>query len=370
MCLFPGLGPLAQTFAVLYHEPMKKAAPTMTPNAGLPPLSPRALVLFSGGLDSILAALLMREQGIEILAINFQSPFYNRPLGGSPKTDPIRTAERLALDYRVLAKGVDFLDLLADPKHGLGRNANPCVDCKIYMMKRARAIMIEEGHSFLVTGEVLGQRPMSQRLDTFALMERETGLRGRILRPLCAGRLKPTEMEEAGIVDRERLLSIMGRGRGAQIEEATRRGIEDYPSPAGGCLLTDPGFAKKVRHLLSIKERIDYTDVQLLKIGRHIRLSEKTKAIVSRNEPETIALPHYRTGGSWYLTPANFIGPDAVIVGPSDEALRLDAARILVRYGKKRPEGDYLVTATHGARTEELEPNGPYDDARLRSMLL
>ena len=339
-------------------------------NQDLPPINNRALLLFSGGLDSILAAKLMTELGVEILALNFQSPFYNQPAARDrAKTQPLRTAEEYNIPYRIITKGLDFLEILERPRHGFGKNANPCIDCKIYMMIKARQIMIEEDFSFLVTGEVLGQRPMSQRLDTFGPMEKQAGLAGRILRPLCAGKLKPTEPEIAGVVDRDRLWSIVGRNRKIQMEQAALRNIEDYPSPAGGCLLTDELFSAKLRHLMQIKPGYNYTDIHLLKLGRHIRLGDRTKVVVTRNETETNLLGHLKPAGTWYFTPGNFSGPDALLVGPSDAALRLQVAEIIVRYGKKPEEGPHLVEAGYGQRRETHQPQKPFEDRQLRSMM-
>ena len=342
------------------------------PDRELPPLNRRAVVLFSGGLDSILASLVMREQGIDVLLVHFESAFYQGPLGATQGTrdGAVRRAERLGLPFRVMATGLDFLELLRRPAHGFGKNINPCVDCKIHMMRRVRGLMIEEDRSFLVTGEVLGQRPMSQRRDTFPRMEQEAGLAGRILRPLSALVLPATRPEEAGVVDRSRLLGITGRSRATQIAEVVRRGVADYPGSAGGCLLTDPLYALKLRHLLASKDRVDYTDVLLLRVGRHVRLGEHTKAVVTRNEGEGKVLGHLRHAGTWYLRPANFTGPDALIVGPSDREDRRTVAEILARYGKRPAVPPWRVGATFRDDEEVLDAVAPFDDARLRGMLI
>ena len=274
----------------------------------------------------------------------------------------MRTAEALGLSYRIIAKGLDFLELITNPRHGLGKNMNPCVDCKIYMMRKVRELMIEDDRSFLVTGEVLGQRPMSQRRDTFGRMEKLAGLGGRILRPLCAGHLPPTLPEEAGVIDRAKLLSISGRSRKVQMKEAAKRGIEDYPSPAGGCLLTDPGFSRKLAVLAQTKPGFHFGDVHLLKIGRHIRLGDRTRAVISRNEAETRAIVHLKPAGQWFLYPVNFIGPSAIIVGPSDEETRRSVAAMILRYGKK-PEKSGEVRAERGAIAETYVVDQPFDDA-------
>ena len=342
------------------------------PDRDLPPLNRRAVVLFSGGLDSILASLLMRDLGIDALLVHFESAFYQGPLGTTrgTKDGAVRRAERLGFPVRVMAMGLDFLELLRQPAYGFGKNVNPCVDCKIHMMRRVRDLMIEEDRSFLVTGEVLGQRPMSQRRDTFPRMEADAGLPGRILRPLSAGVLTPTLPETAGVVDRSRLLSITGRSRKAQIVEVVKRGVADYPGSAGGCLLTDPIYAPKLRHLLESKARVDYTDVLLLRIGRHLRLGDRAKAVVSRNEDEGKLLGHLRHAGTWHLRPANFTGPDGLVVGPSDREARGRLAAILARYGKRPVAPPWRVTATYRDQEETLEAAAPFDDAVLRGMLI
>jgi tRNA U34 2-thiouridine synthase MnmA/TrmU len=336
----------------------------------LPPLNRRAVVLFSGGLDSQLASLLLREQGIDALAINFQSPFYQGPLGTTQGTRnrAVRAAERLGIPYRVMAMGLPFLELLRAPEFGFGKNINPCVDCKIHMMRRVRELMIEDDRSFLVTGEVLGQRPMSQRKDTFPRMEKAAGLVGRILRPLSARALPPTLPEEAGIVDRARLLAITGRSRRMQAAEMEKRGVTDYPGSAGGCLLTDPLYAPKLRHLLALKERIDYTDILLLRIGRHFRLGPGAKVVVTRNEAEGKLLGDLTRAGTWYFRPLNFKGPDALVVGLAELRERETVAAIVARYGKNAEGGVFVVNASHGGAEERHDVPVPFPDEELAAM--
>jgi len=198
----------------------------------------KALGLFSGGLDSIIAAKLIQEQGIEVELVNFYTPFF-------PSKNAIRMAEQIKIPLKEIDVTKDYLKMLRKPKHGYGSEMNPCIDCKIFMFKKAKAYAKKIGAKFVFTGEVLGERPMSQNRNALELIEKETGLKGKLLRPLSAKLLPTTEAEKKWI-DRNRLLSINGRKRETQLELAKRFGIEGYPTPAGGCLLTDKEFAKKI----------------------------------------------------------------------------------------------------------------------------
>ena len=267
----------------------------------------KAIAMISGGLDSTLALALVKAQGIEVKAINFYTGFCitetQRRKGGRPDgTIPQNEALRAAADLEVDIEYVDlsesgYLDMLVHPKYGYGATANPCVDCRIFMMRRAREIMEAEGAAFVFTGEVLGQRPKSQRRDTLRIIERDSGLDGRLLRPLSAKLLPPTIPEREGIVDRERLLDISGRSRQRQMELARALGVTDWPQPAGGCCyLTDESFSKKFFDVLDAREatgegrRITRDDVVLLSTGRHFRLSPRAKLVVGRTEVENVLL--------------------------------------------------------------------------------
>ncbi|HSM91282.1 MAG TPA: 7-cyano-7-deazaguanine synthase, partial [Anaeromyxobacteraceae bacterium] len=267
----------------------------------------KAIGLISGGLDSTLALALVKAQGIEVKAVTFYTGFCiaetqrrrgGRADGSMPRNEALRAAADLEADVELVdISGPEYLEMLLHPRFGYGANANPCVDCRIFMMRKAKEIMEREGADFVFTGEVLGQRPKSQRRDTLRIVERESKMDGRLLRPLSAKLLKPTIPEEEGLVDRARLLDVSGRGRQRQIALAGELGLTDWPQPAGGCcFLTDESFSKKFFDLLSAREaagegrRITQEEVILLTVGRHFRLSPRAKLIVGRNEMENALL--------------------------------------------------------------------------------
>lgn len=240
----------------------------------------RALALMSGGLDSALAARLIKLQGIEVIGICFASAFF-----GS------KNAEKMAAQIDIPLKVVDFteehLEMTKNPKHGYGKNMNPCIDCHAMMLRYAGNLMEELQADFLVTGEVLDQRPMSQNMKSLGIVQKESGFEDKILRPLCALNLEPTQMEKDGLVDRSGLLGISGKSRKAQMELAMKWGIREYPSPAGGCMLTEPQFASRLRDLYQYgKEAARPSDIELLKLGRHMRVSPAAKLVCTRNENE------------------------------------------------------------------------------------
>ena len=245
---------------------------------------PKAIALLSGGLDSTLAVKLILEQGIEVEALNFVTPFCTCNRSG--RCEAQHVGDRFDIPVKVIGLVEEFFQVIRKPRYGYDSGMNPCLDCRILMFSGARERMEEVGAAFVFTGEVLGERPMSQRREAMCLIERESGLDGRLLRPLSARLLPPTIPEKEGLVDRDKLLTIEGRSRKPQIALAEQYHINDYPCPAGGCRLTDPGFASRMRDLVRHKEDFDLNDVNLLKVGRHFRLSPGVKAVVGRNEEE------------------------------------------------------------------------------------
>ncbi|MGO9018297.1 MAG: hypothetical protein ACLQVJ_08090 [Syntrophobacteraceae bacterium] len=295
----------------------------------------KAIALLSGGLDSSLAVKLMIDQGIDVIAFHFTSPFCNcTPKKAGCRNQARIIAEELGVDIQVMAKGMDYLAIVKNPPHGHGRGMNPCIDCRIYMLRKVREKMASLGASFVVTGEVLGQRPMSQHRNAIELIERESGLKGLILRPLSAHLFPPTLPEQEGIVDREKLLSITGRSRRIQIDMAQTLGIRDYPCPAGGCLLTDPIIASRLRDLFACTPGYDMTDVHLLRMGRHFRVQPDLKVVLGRDEAENGRISCLTKPGFTLFTPANFKGPAALATGiPKDPDDRL-IGEMIARYSK------------------------------------
>jgi tRNA-specific 2-thiouridylase len=344
----------------------------------------KAIAMISGGLDSTLALALVKRQGIEVKAINFYTGLCitetQRRKGGRPDgTVPRNEALRAAADLEVEVEYVDlsdsgYLDLIVNPRHGYGANANPCVDCRIFMMRKAREIMEAEGAAFVFTGEVLGQRPKSQRRDTLRIVERESGLEGRLLRPLSARLLEPTVPEREGLVDRSRLLDISGRSRQRQMALARELGVEDWPQPAGGCCyLTDESFARKFFDILDAREeageerRILKEDVVLLSTGRHFRISPRVKLVVGRSEAENAILDGYG-GGRARLEARGLSGPVALVEGAPTWEERVLAARVVARYGKGRSLPLVPVEWREGDLVETYEVEPERDEARIESL--
>ncbi|MGM0593048.1 MAG: tRNA (5-methylaminomethyl-2-thiouridylate)-methyltransferase [Pseudomonadota bacterium] len=307
----------------------------------------KAVALISGGLDSLLAAKVMLEQGIHVEGINFFTGFcvegHTHAIRKKDKAKPKRnnalwSAERLGIKLHIIDIVEEYKDVLLNPKHGYGANMNPCLDCKIFMVHKALEWAQEHGFDFIITGEVIGQRPMSQRKETMPVVARESGAEDRLLRPLCAKNLPPTLPEREGWVDREKLYDFSGRNRKPQMALAKAFGFEDYASPAGGCcFLTDEAYSRKLVDLWRARGSREYQmdDIMLLKVGRHIRPAPHYKLIVSREEGENNFLSGYKKQFIQLYTTSH-PGPLALLDGePTDADLEF-AARIVARYSKGR----------------------------------
>ena len=286
----------------------------------------KALGLCSGGLDSILAALMLREQGIDVLWIAFETPFFSAD-----------KARRASINNKIpiIVKDITdrYLPMLKNPHCGYGKNMNPCMDCHALMFRIAGEMLAETGSDFLFSGEVVGQRPMSQQKKALRYVEKNSGFDGSILRPLSAKLLPETPMEQNGLVDRERLGDLSGRGRKPQMEMAKQFGVTDYPSPAGGCLLTSVGYASRLRDLFEHQENVTVTDLEFLAHGRHLRMEDGSKIIVGRNQRENVSLSRlYRPDQDALLQVKSFSGPMTVIPGGGDEKALLQAAAVCAGY--------------------------------------
>ncbi len=312
----------------------------------------KAIGLVSGGLDSWLAVKLMLDQGVEIICLNMKTPFCQCDTGGNCFSDLVAQEYNLRL-IRIFGKE-DFLEIVKDPPHGYGKNVNPCIDCRIYLFRKAKEVMEKEGAGFVFSGEVLGERPMSQRLDALKLIDRESGLQGRVLRPLSARLLEPTTPEKEGWVDREKLLFIRGRSRKPQIALADSFKIKEYPSPAGGCLLTDENFAKKLKDLLKYQE-FSLRDVSLLKVGRHFRLPSGAKVIAGRNENENKTLMLLSYPDEIKLTVKDYKSTYTLFLGhPVSDDLNM-AAEICAYYCKEKAQKKLQVKLWRNSSEEYKE---------------
>jgi len=327
----------------------------------------KAVAMISGGLDSSLAVRLILQQGIEVVAVNFSTGFcltdYQRRVarkGQDPKklrNQALRLGAETDIPVKIIDIAQEYLDVLKYPRYGYGKNVNPCVDCRIMMMSKAREFMEEIGASFVFTGEVLGQRPKSQHRRTLALIERESGLEGRLLRPLSAKLLPPTIAEREGIVDRERLMAFHGRSRKPQERLAEELELTEYPQPAGGCCyLTDPNYARRVFDLFDhgMKASASHEDLLLCKLGRHFRVSERAKVIVGRFEEENAFLRNFGlTRPS--LEAVDHVGPLTLVDGEVDEEVLRRAARITARYCDGHTETRVRIRLTRGQKVRTLE---------------
>lgn len=336
----------------------------------------KAIGLISGGLDSTLAARVIAQQGVEVLGVNFATGFcrsdHHRAMGALGKeqsekrlrNEALRAGADLEIPVRIVDISADYMDVILKPAHGYGANMNPCIDCRAYMLRAARAIMAEEGADFVFTGEVLGQRPMSQHLRAMRTIEAESDLTGLLLRPLSARLLEPTLVEKRGWVDREQLLRLQGRTRKPQLALAAEAGLDDVPAPAGGCcFLTDEVYASRFHDLITHlppDAKPGAKDVLLLKVGRHFRLSPSLKLVVGRDEAENNFLQHFFGDGP-FLEARDFLGPLAFVhrqpgapaQEPDDAQLAVMAA-IVARYGKGQREKRVVMVLRAGGAEREV----------------
>lgn len=308
-------------------------------------MSAKALVLLSGGLDSLLAAKILMDQRVKVSGLAFKSYFFSTKKGEA-------AAKQLGIPCRVIDFSQEHLEIVKNPPHGHGKAANPCVDCHLLMLKMARQIMKKKGYNFVATGEVLGERPFSQNKKALQLITKKSGLNDRLLRPLSAKLLSPTLPEKKGWVDREKVLAIQGRRRQPQMELAKKFGLT-YPQPAGGCILTDKEFGKKLLDLFKKWPNCAGDDIKLLFLGRHFWHSEvtparcadallgggtkrRTKIVLGKNQEENEKLEKLTKKGDVLITPTNFPGPTALIRGETVTTAAIKKSRSLIlSYSKK-----------------------------------
>jgi tRNA-uridine 2-sulfurtransferase len=312
----------------------------------------RALALFSGGLDSILACRVVAAQGIAVQAVKFVTPFFGYELLAKEQEYARMVKEKYGITVVLRDVSEPYFTMLRNPVHGYGKNFNPCIDCKILLFQEARRLMPEFSASFLITGEVIGQRPMSQRRDTLRVIERDSGCKDILLRPLCAKTQEPTFAEREGLVDRDLLLDFSGRGRQPQIQLAARFGITDYPRPAGGCVLTEAEQAKRIAWYYSRYPKVRRNDIRVLLFGRHFQLPHGGWLVLGRNEAENARLEALHDPGDFLVHMPERPGPMGVLHGATHPDDFAAAAGLVVRFGKKK-DGAAAAVVLFSCRGEE-----------------
>jgi len=317
----------------------------------------KAVALLSGGLDSQLAVRMIKEQGIEVEAVAIKTPFCDFDCGKGCGHKVLEVATELDIKLKTVFLGKEYLKMLKNPKFGYGSGMNPCIDCRMMMYDEAKKHMKKIGATFLITGEVLHQRPMSQNSNALSIIEKNTEMEGKVLRPLSAKLMPPTEPETSGLVKRSLLGSIRGRSRRGQLELANNFGIEDPPNSAGGCLLTDPEFSKRVKDLYqyAIAEP-SLNDMDLLKVGRHFRINPESKLVVGRNHGENEMLKSLSEEQDYVLQPTIIPGPVSILRFHAKSDLRRhkllleSSCRITLRYSDTLEDQSYEISIANRKR--------------------
>jgi len=318
--------------------------------------------LISGGLDSMLAARVLQDQDIQIIGVSFVTPFFGSERGK-------RAAAMLDIELKVMDITEVHLEIVRSPKHGYGKGLNPCIDCHAMMFREAGKVMEAEGADFLFSGEVLGERPMSQNRQALMIVAKESGYEDLILRPLSAKLLPETLPEREGKVDRERLLDISGRSRKRQMELAAHYGIAEYSQPAGGCLLTDPVYARRLKELMEHNPELEVRDIQLLRVGRHFRLDTGEKVIVGRDHDENIKLLSMKDETDIILNVRDYPSPITIIPHDASEEAIAEAASICVRYSDAPRNEKVTVTYHSGGRIYALLAEASLDQELNRTRI-
>jgi tRNA-uridine 2-sulfurtransferase len=310
----------------------------------------KALSLFSGGLDSILATRLIVEQGIKVEGFYFRTVFWDSLKDRSKALLLGELARQAGCRLHVIDVSKDFFDIVRKPAHGYGKNLNPCIDCKIFLLKKAKEHMQKYRASFVVTGEVLDQRPMSQTYDIINMIEKKACLRGQIVRPLSAGFFEQSIPEKKGWVKPRDFVSIKGRTRTVQLDLAKSLGIKKFLNPTGGCLLTDKGFSKRVRYLMRATCDFNETNIEILKFGRFFRLPKGVRLVAGRNEDENSRLLRIKNSKDYYLYPEDMAGPVGIILGnPSHEDIETSAG-IIARFSKPGKTKNRIIICKNSSR--------------------
>lgn len=316
---------------------------------------PKAIALYSGGLDSTLAILVMMRHGVEVEALKFLTHF-GCDLSGlsSCGSDPYPAAEKFGFTVKLSHLGWKFVDIVKNPRYGHGKNMNPCIDCRLLMLKEAKDYMEMTGGDFIITGEVVSQRPMSQMRNHLNMIAKKCGLEGRLVRPLSGKLLPPTIPEKWGLIKREWLLDIQGRSRKRQMALAEEFGLKDYPSPAGGCLLTDRQYSKRIKDLFTFEAQFDFNDLNLLKVGRQFRLSEKCKLILGRNKEENETILSLSKKDDYILEVKDSGSPIGLLRGDVNRSQFELAASITARYSDAKDQYKIKVEILKGSQSQDI----------------
>ena len=312
----------------------------------------KVVALLSGGLDSQLAIRMMQEQGFEVSAVAIKTPFCDFDCGRGCGFEIRERADDLNVNLKTVYLGDEYIEMLKHPKYGIGSGFNPCIDCRAMMFDAAKKHMDEIGAEFIISGEVLGQRPMSQHGPALRTIEKASGLVGKIVRPLSAALLPETDPERNGLIKRENLGMIKGRTRRAQLDMAKKYGIENPPNAGGGCLLTDPSFGLRAKDLFAHTETPTINDVDLLKIGRHFRLDEQTKFVVGRNKDENEMIKAIALPGDILFQARDHMGPVSILRGKNADVYVKFASSITLRYSDA-PKGEQASVIINKNNTKE-----------------
>ena len=322
----------------------------------------KALAIFSGGLDSMLASCIIRAQGIDVLALFFETPFFS-------SRRAVKSASLLDLSLKVIDITKAYFSVLKNPRYGYGSHMNPCIDCHAFMIRNAGELLQQEDAKFIITGEVLGQRPMSQNRKALSIVAKESGFDGLVLRPLSAKLLPETIPEKMGWVDRKRLYGLSGRSRKPQMKLAKEFNIKDYPTPAGGCLLTDEVFSRRLKDLLSFDPDPSINRIELLKVGRHFRAPTGCKIIVGRNKQENRVIESLADEEDVIVKTLSVPGPTVLVSGEvRDDILEL-AGSIAVSYSDAKDDTEMKVRITKGNDEWKLYAKGTSKE-KFRHMMI
>lgn len=324
------------------------------------------MALLSGGLDSQLAVRMMQKQGFEVSAVAIKTPFCDFDCGRGCGFEIRERADDLDVNLKTVYLGDEYIEMLKHPKYGRGAGFNPCVDCRAMMFDAAKKEMERTGAEFIISGEVLGQRPMSQHHKALKTIAAESELEGKIVRPLSGRLLPATDPEKSGLIKRKDLGMIRGRSRKPQLAMAREFGIVDPPNAGGGCLLTDPAFGKRTKDLFEHIETPSLNDIDLLKVGRHHRLDIHTKMVVGRNHTENSTIRMLARPEDIILEVRDHMGPTTILRGKTSDDFVTFAASVTIRYSDAPDNESTSVTVSKGDHTTEIDASPAVPDDYIK----